>query len=253
MAGKLLMGLMLLVATGCGTPKKVTYFQDLQESVYTTISPELIKIEPNDKLSIVVKSKDPELSSIFNKTLPNDRVNTGFSDYSVDSQGMIDFPLLGELKVAGMTRNELSAYIKGEIVGRGYIKDPVVTVEFVDMYVTVLGEVEGPGRKKLDKDLMTLPEALSLAGDLTIQGMRENVKVLRQTPEGVQTYIVDLTNFEKLSQSPAYYVKQGDVIYVEPNSIKKRETTINGNNVMNVSFWVSVASLLTSVAVLVVK
>lgn len=244
---------MLLALTGCRTPKKVTYFQDMQERVYTTVTPQEIKIEPNDKLQIIVKSKDPNLSAVFNKTNPNDRLGDGYSDYTVTPQGTIDVPILGEMKVVGMTRSELASYIKGEIVGRGYIKEPVVTVELIGMHFSILGEVQGPGRKTMDKDQMTLPEAISMAGDLTIQGKRENIKILRQENDGIHTYIVDMTNLAEMTKSPAYYIKQGDVIYVEPNNIKKRETTINGNNVMNISFWVSIASLLTSIAVLIVK
>ncbi|MDE5874337.1 MAG: RuvB-like helicase, partial [Muribaculaceae bacterium] len=91
------------------------------------------------------------------------------------------------------------------------------------------------------------------AGDMTVLGQRENVKLIRKTPEGAKTYTVDLTNYGELAKSPAYYVEAGDVIYVEPNNVRKRETTSNGNNVTSVAFWVSVASLLTSVLVLIKK
>ncbi|MDE6636887.1 MAG: polysaccharide biosynthesis/export family protein, partial [Muribaculaceae bacterium] len=171
----------------------------------------------------------------------------------VSAEGTIDFPILGVLKVEGMTRNELAAFIKGEIMGRGQLKDPVVTVEFINTGVSVLGEVERPGRYDLNSDVLTIVEALSLAGDLTIQGQRENIKVLRQNGDKIQEITVDITDTKKLLQSPAYYLKQGDVVYVEPNNLRKRQTRVNSNNVLNVSFWLSVASLLTTAAVLFKK
>ena len=110
-----------------------------------------------------------------------------------------------------------------------------------------------PGRYDVNLDQFTIFDAISLAGDLTIQGQRKNVKVLRKEADGIHTYVVDLTDMAKTMSSPAYYLKQGDLVYVEPNGVKKRQTTVNGNTALSASFWVSVASLLTSVAVLIFK
>lgn len=265
-----------IILASCSTPKNVAYFQGVgDEEILELVVPSanLIKVQPYDKLSIVVKSKDPALAQLFNLnvisnystqrspqngtgssfrdyTVPN---NDGISAYTVSAEGTIDFPVLGVLKVEGMTRNELAAFIKGEIIGRGQLKDPVVTVEFINTGVSVLGDVARPGRYDLNSDVLTIVEALSLAGDLTIQGKRENIKVLRQNGDKTMEYTVDITDTKKMLQSPAYYLKQGDVIYVEPNNLRKRQTAINGNNVMNVSFWLSVASLLTTAAVLLKK
>ena len=251
---------------GCSTPKDVAYFQDVSEEIYNLPVSQPIKIEPNDKLSIMVKTMDPTLSALFNlqvyaegsneiipytmgagNLLSGGAMSAGVSKYTVTEDGMIDFPVLGMIKVVGMTRNELAAFIKGELMGRELAKDPVVTVEFINMGISVLGEVARPGRYDINQDQINLIEALSMAGDLTLLGKRENIMVLRETPEGAKTYRVDLTNFKELSASPAYYLKQGDVIYVEPNDLKKRQTTTNGNNVLSTGFWISVASLLTSV------
>lgn len=265
-----------LMAGACSTPKNIAYFQDAENTdiiqIMTAQNKE-IKVEPYDKLSIVIKSKDPALAQIFNLNVISNYTshntayngtgadvreyslssNEGISTYTVTPQGTIDFPALGVLKVEGMTRSELAAYIKGEIMGRGLLKDPVVTVEFLTTGVSVLGEVAHPGRYDMNKDVLTLLEALSLAGDLTIQGKRENIVVLRQNGDSLQTYTIDLTDSKSLTSSPAYYLKQGDVIYVEPNNFRKRQTTNNANNVMNASFWLSVASLVATVAVLFVK
>lgn len=262
-----------VMMNSCTTPKNVTYFQDAYDQM--VIQPSAmrqIRVEPNDKLSIIVKSKDPELANLFNLGIYSNRVgnvtsvngdgtsirnystsNEGISAYTVSPQGTIDFPILGTLHVSGMSRSELAGFIKGELMGRNLVKDPTVTVEFLSTGISVLGDVNHPGRFDLNRDNLTILEAISLAGDLTIQGQRENVMVIREENGKTMTYRVDLTDTRNLMESPAYYLKQNDVIYVEPNNLKKRSTTVNGNNVLNASFWVSIASLLTSVAVLVFK
>lgn len=256
----------VLFLTGCKTPKNVAYFQDLTQETIQMPSPGQIKIAPNDKLSIVVKTMDPELSMLFNLATITDRLgegsyshsgagtlrsssysSSGISKYTVSPQGTIDFPLLGVIKVAGMTRFELAGFIKGELMGKDLAKDPIVTVEFVNLGVSILGEVSSPGQYDINKDQINILEAISMAGDLTLLGKRENVAVVRETNGEVKTYRLDLTNFKELTESPAYYLQQGDVIYVEPNEMRKRQTTNNGNNVLSTSFWISVASLLTSV------
>lgn len=247
------LSLLFLGVVSCSAPKDVAYFQDLSEAVVPIPVKHQTVVEPSDKLSILVKSKEREFVNLFNLTLPGDRVGEGYSDYTVSPEGTIDFPVLGVLKVAGFTRSELAAFIKGELMGRDLVKDPIVTVEFLNAGFSVMGEVNRPGQFRFNKDQITLLEALSMAGDLNIQGQRENVAIVRQEKDGIQTYRVDLTNFSDLTKSPAYYIKQNDVIYVEPNGIRKRQTTANGNNILSAGFWVSVASLLTSVAVLIFK
>lgn len=263
-----------LMLGGCSTPKNVAYFQDVDEVVVADAAQrQVIRVRPEDKLSIVVNSKDPALSSIFNLPVVSNRLGSnasvsgtgttlrnysgqtsdGISNYTVSPQGTIDFPVLGTLKVEGMTRNELASFIKGELMGRDLLKDPVVTVEFLNVGFSVLGEVTHPGRFDLNRDNITILEALSLAGDLTIQGQRENVLVVRQEEGKIKTYRLDLTNGNEMMHSPAYFLKQDDVIYIEPNGVRKRQTTNNGNTVLSASFWVSCASLLTSIAVLIFK
>ena len=245
--------LVLLGSTGCSAPKNVTYFQDLTEAVHTMPSGVQIKVEPADKLRIIIKTKDPQLVNLFNLTLPGDRPGDGYSDYTVTPEGTIDFPVLGILKVEGMTRGELAAFIKGELMGRELVKDPVVTVEFLSAGFSVMGEVNRPGKFNFNKDQLTILEAIAMAGDLGIQGKRENVAIVRHEADGVHTYRVDLTNFSELVKSPAYYVRQDDVIYLEPNNVKKIQTTANGNNIISAGFWVSLASVLASIAVLIFK
>lgn len=264
----LIAGMIAMVMTGCGVPKDVAYFQDMDPTVILeTAQNAPIKVKPGDKLSIVVKSKDPQLSALFNLPVYSSRVGQGASvngsgaelrpytgsqsesvaSYTVSPSGDIDFPVLGTMKVAGMTRSELAGFIKGELVGRELVKDPTVVVEFLSTGINIIGEVNRPGRYDLNRDNLNIIEALSLAGDLTINGQRENVKVVRIEDGKVNTYVLDLTDAASLVKSPAFYLAQNDVIYVEPNAQRKRSSTVNGNNALSVSFWVSVASLLTSV------
>ncbi len=261
------------LAASCSTPKNITYFQDLdQTAVLDMADRQMIRIEPEDKISIVVKSKDPALAELFNLSISTNRIgnntstsgNTAairtysgtsesMSNYTVDPKGDIDFPILGTLHVAGMTRFEVAAFIKGELIGRNLVKDPVVSVEFLNTGISVMGEVTNPGRFDMNRDNITVLDAIALAGDLTIQGQRENVLVLREENGQMKTYRIDLTNASQMVKSPGFNLKQNDIVYVEPNPMKKRSTTVNGNSVLNASFWVSVASLLTSVAVLIFK
>lgn len=246
----------ILVLGACSAPKQVAYFQDLQQggNELTVANPAEIRIRPTDKLSIRVNSQNPKLTAQF--TLSASTGSSGSSevlDYTVDSDGCIDFPVLGKIRIEGKTREELAAYIKKELQSRDLVTDPIVTVEFVNLYVSIIGEVNSPGRYTIDKDRLTLPEALSLAGDLTIQGKRENVLVLRNENGKQQPYRVNLCSANNLYASPVYYLQQDDVVYVEPNSMKVRQSTVNGNTVRSTSFWLSLASFLTSIIVLIVR
>ena len=258
----LLIGTMFL--SSCGSSKKVVYFQDLKpgESEVKLPAMQAITVQPEDKISIIVNSRDPQLTDLFN--LPyvtrqlGQSANTytvgtsqGVSGYTVDANGEIDFPVLGKIYVAGKKREEIATYIKNELMRENLVKDPVVTVEFLNLCVSVLGEVNTPGRFSIDRDRLTVLDALSMAGDLTIYGNRGKVMVLRQEGGMQRVYGIDLTSGEQVYTSPAYYLQQNDVVYVEPNNVKARQSTVNGNNVRSTSFWISLASLLTSVAILI--
>lgn len=254
----------------CSAPSHVTYFQDLRpgESEQKVIAATEIKVRPGDKLSIIVNSRDPQLSQLFNLPYVTQQIgqvsaskgsgsvsssSQGISGYTVDEKGMIDFPVLGKIEIAGKNREEIAAFIKGELLAKNLVKDPVVTVEYMNLCISVLGEVTQPGRYSIDRDKVTVLDAISMAGDLTIYGKREKVLVLREE-NGVQhVYGINLCSAEHLYTSPVYYLRQNDVVYVEPNNVRARQATVNGNNVRSTSFWISLASLLTTVAVLVFK
>lgn len=256
-------GVALLLMASCAAPRKIAYMQDVPSDVRREAAIVPVTAQPGDKISIVVNSKDPELADMFNLPMMTHRIgqpmnssyngNQQVSSYTVDSNGNIDFPILGELHVEGLKRERIASYIKNELVRKSQVKDAVVIVEFMNMGVSVMGEVNRPGRFSIDRDHLTLLDALSMAGDLTIYGKRENVLVVRQEEGGEVFYRVDLCDARSLHASPAYYLRQNDMVYVEPNNVRARQSTVNGNNVRSTSFWMSLASLLATIGVLVFK
>lgn len=262
---------LLLAAASCSTPKDIAYFQDVTHGeMIQPLERNDIKVRPEDKLSIVVSTQDPALSSMFNLVTTQNRIGSGSSGgslggsssggsgqtslYTVDADGDINFPVLGRLHVAGMNRTQLSKYIESEIKSRELVKDPIVTVDYANTGISVLGEVKSPGRVEFNKDHLTIVEAIALAGDVAPDGMRQNVTVMREGENGRQTvYKVDLTDMKQLAQSPVYYMQQNDVIYVEPNDKAKRNTTPNGNSPFTPAFWFSIASFAMTIGTLVIS
>lgn len=254
-----LFALICLLFASCATEKKISYFQDAQNADSAKIalpSPE-IRLRPEDKISIVVNCKDQELTALFNLPYITNYVggnvssnmsgNRGVSCYIIDQNGNIDFPVLGTLHLAGMTRNEVQTYVKNELISRNLVNDPVVTVEYANLQYSVLGEVRSPGQYNINSDKVTILEALSKAGDMTINGRRQNVLVLRADSLGdVMTYRVNMTSIDSVRNSPVYYLCQNDMIYVEPTKKRARESTANGNVFASPSFWISTASALAT-------
>ena len=234
--------LLMLLLASCATQKKVTYFQDLgHEKSVKIATPQDIKLKTGDQVTIHVNSKDEELTRPLNLTRGTNNTDTRLA-YTVDERGYIDFPTLGEIYVEGKTRNEVAKHIKKIILDKKLVLDPVVIVDFYSQQVSVIGEVGKPGKYNIDKDRFTILDALSLAGDLTIQGKRENITVLREEYGVQKAYVLNLNNAEQFHASPAYYLQQNDIVYVEPNSSKTGQSTVNGNTLRNVSFWMSLAS-----------
>lgn len=253
------LGAVLMMAS-CSTPKNIPYFQDVVDGSSDSIAvSKTITIRPGDKISIIVNSKNTKISAMFNLSyatrymgaVSDDVVSTaqnaGVQGYMVEEDGTIDFPVLGRVHVAGLTRDEISRLIKDKLISEGLVQDPVVTVEYLNLKVSVLGEVNKPGRVSIDRDAYTILDALSAAGDLTIYGMRESVRVIRSEEGLRKTYVVNLCSAQNLYSSPVFYLQQNDMIYVEPNDVRARQSTVNGNNVRSTSFWVSIASLLATV------
>lgn len=264
---KLLSRIALVAATAivalssCSTPKNIVYFQDTTAGTVDKLArQDQIKLRPGDVLNILVTSKDEELASLFNKWSVNNRNMSNSSDgignlmgYTVNEEGFIDFPILGDVHVDGLTRIQLEQLLQQKLRSQNLVKDAMVTVEFENLIVSVLGMVNRPGNYRITRDNPTILDIIAQAGDLSINGLRENVKVYRKIAGEEKTYLVDLTSAQNVFSSPVYYMQQGDIIYVEPNSKAINESTNNGNTIRTYAFWMSLTSFLLSIGVLVLK
>ncbi len=247
----LLTALTLLILASCGPAKNIIYLQDLPADSELAVQPNGdLRLQPGDKLTITVYSRDSELSKMFN-LLGNEKSNE-VSAYTVDNNGNIDMPIIGSVHVAGLTRLEVADKIKYRLLSGSLLRDPVVIVSFPAMAYYVIGE-SGVGRYEFPDDHLTLLEAISLSGDMTIHGKRTNVRLIRTEGGKQHTYAVDLTNADDLYSSPAYYVRQGDMIYIEPNQVKQNQSTPNGSQYMTPTFWISMFSFLSTLLVLFIK
>lgn len=252
----LVIALVAIAFTGCKAPTDVAYFQDMHE-VQAAAAQQVkdIRIQPLDKLVLNIKSKDQEISQMLSLNIGNGTSTQGPQSqfaYTVDYDGCITIPQLGKVKVGGLTRVEAAAHIQGHLIGSKVVLDPVVIVDFKDLVFSVIGEVKSPGKQTIGRDRVTIIEALAAAGDLLITGERTNVSLIRHEGDQEKHYYVDLTNAATLYQSPAYYIQQNDVIYVEPNPKRMRESRPNGNTFNTASFWVSIVSMVASVTSIVV-
>ena len=246
----------VVLCTSCASSKKVFYLQDVVPLKQQDIEQKYeVYIHNDDLLAIMVNSKNPELALPFNmpmvsyqlgsQTAPQQRV----LGYLVDTNGDIDFPILGKLHVAGLTRLQLTDMIKQRLIDEDLIKDPIVTVQFLNYKVSVMGEVNRPGSFNISGDRITLLEALSMAGDLTIYGRRDRVAVIREK-DGKRTILMHDLRSSDIFNSPCYYLQQNDIVYVEPNKAKAGQSEINQNK--SVGVWLSAASILVSIASLIV-
>lgn len=256
--------LYLLILVGvflsaCNAPKKVLYFQDTaafeQDSIIRDYD---FKIQPDDQFSIVVNSKFPELSLPYNLPIVTYQMGSSGSlsgsqqllGYIVDADGNINFPQLGIIKAAGLSRAELAEYIQNRLKTEGHIKDAVVTISPMNYRISVMGEVTRPGSYSFSTDRISLLDALSLAGDLTIYGKRDRVAVIREV-DGVRSIqYLDLKS-KTIFESPYFYLQPKDIVYVEPNKRKSGMSEINQNN--SASIWISISATLVSVATLIIS
>ena len=214
----------VLLLTSCTDSKKVAYFNGVQDSILkTAISASEPIIQKNDLLSIVVTSLNPDANMIFNSANESSHIageTTITAGYLVNSDGNIQYPILGSIHVAGLTKKQLTAYFLQQLVDKKLLIDPVVTIRFLNFRVTVLGEVARPGLITVPNEKVTILEALGLAGDLTIYAKRDNLLLIREQENGDKMIKrIDLSSSDILSSS-YYYLKSNDVIYVEPNANK---------------------------------
>jgi len=256
---KVILWIALLSFFSCSSQKKIAYLQDSYGDTLRSSS-ELYdaRIKPKDLLTITVNTFDKEASLPFNLVYPTGSANvvngtsseTAIQKYLVDNEGYIDFPVLGKIKVADLTKNEVESSIKEKL--KPYLKEvPVVIVRMVNYKISVLGEVNKPNTYTITNEKVNVLEALALAGDLTIYGKRDNVKLMRETSDGKRVVVtLDLTD-KNLINSPYFYLQQNDVLYVEPNKTRTRNSrysALTGQVLSGVSVLVSVASLVVTLS-----
>ncbi len=246
--------------SSCVSREEMVYFQhlDRMQSSPNASNYNNLRIKPNDQLGITVSAEEIKAAIPFNlpftaNSIGNQtsevRVNgtPALQNYLVNAEGEIQFPVLGTIKVAGLNRKELANKLEQKI--SEYIKEPIVIVRLTNFQVTVLGEVNQPGTFPVQDEYLSLPKALGLAGDLTIYGKRKNVLVVREAEDGKKEHAyLDLTD-AGIVNSPFYYLQQNDVVYVEPNGPQLQSASYN----RNASVYISIASVLVSLAVLITR
>lgn len=262
----LIIGLVAVGLASCKSYETVPYFQDLKDPSNLPVlkaTSNTLKLAPADKLNIVVSSAlSPDIAVSYNLPLQSSRIGasttTSGSSYStmpymIDSKGDIDFPVVGKIRVAGMTREEVEVTIKNILVSNRLLNDAVVTCEVLNHFVNVLGDVRTPGRIAIEKDNLTILEAIAKCGDLNITGERQSVMVIRQQGDQQKVYTIDLSNAENVFNSEAYYLLPNDVVYVNPNLTKQRTSMPAGNSWQTPSVYFSLTSIVLSLTTLIVS
>ncbi len=240
--------LAVLGITSCASRKEVVYFQDTGDFETLVNNTNFVsKFKVDDLISIHVSSLNPEASAPFNlfEGPPDGRMGAEQVDYLVDQAGEIDFPVVGKVRVEGLSPDELRVLLRDKL--SDYLKDPIINIRLLNFTVTVLGAVKQPGTYPVNGEQINILEALGLAGDLLVQGVRKNVLVIRDF-NGTKVYTrIDLTA-KSMVKSPVFYLTQNDVVYVEPNNSAIRSSSIN----QNTSVAISIASLLITSSILLI-
>lgn len=256
------LALMTLLLASCSGPKNIAYIQNSDDADFSP-SETLYdaKIMPKDILTITVNTVNPEASAYFNLTVASEmassngrtRLSTGgqtLQTYLVDNNGCIDFPVIGTLTVGGMTKRECEKLIHDKILRyMSADEDPIVTVRMSNYKISVLGEVNKPGMFTVGNEKINIFEALAQAGDLTIYGVRDRVKLIRENAKGKKAVHKLNLNDADIINSPYYYLQQNDIIYVEPNSVKAKNSNIG----QSTTIWISVSGAMVSLASLIVN
>lgn len=251
---KLLLLASLVAMASCTSYKKVPYLQNSAE-VDMTINSELYdaRIQPKDLLTITVNCKDVNAAIPFNLVIQSQQAaqlssrnitsQPTLQTYLVGNDGGIDFPTLGHIIVGGMTKNEVENFIRNNIKHHFTSEDPIVTVRMVNYKISVLGEVTRPNTYTISNEKVNVFEALALAGDLTIYGKRDGVKLIRENADGTKEIVLLNLNDANIIHSPYYQLQQNDILYVEPNKTKARNSDIGSST----SLWISSVSIMISI------
>lgn len=246
-----ILGIVMFFVTSCASKKDLIYFQPDSLTLDSSFEANAPKLQPGDILTISITADDIRATEPFNQVNAYQagalQTNNPFiPTYTLDSQGYINFPKIGKVKLGGLTRIEAMEYLQKQ-VGK-YIINPGVNMSIRNFQITVLGEVVKPGTFLIDNDRISLLEALGLAGDLTINGVRKNILVIREENGKKNEYRVDLTKRESLNSS-VYFLKQNDVVYVEPNDARIQSSKYT----QNTSIFVSIAGLIITIVAVIVR
>lgn len=252
--------LILAVASCSSSRDNLTYFSDLNNSISGTLPTNYntVTIEPEAELVIIVKSEVPSASADFNLSYVNpsspgmrdSNVQSQLQVYKVDKEGNIDFPKLGKIHVAGMTIYQLKEYLI-EKIGH-YVKDPIVTVEMSGYRVVVMGEVANPKTIVTKAEHFSVLDALAVAGDLTEYGLRDNILVLRRHQDDkIEYYRLNL-NDSQVVQSPAFWLKNNDIVLVSPNKVKQDNAKYNQNNAYKLSVVSTIVGMSSAIISLII-
>ena len=250
--------LCIALASSCTSYHQIPYLQNIASvnDVPDSLSLFDAQIMPKDLLTITVNTSDPEAATPFNLTIQSTSSSASrqtltqqptLQHYLVDNQGNISFPVLGVLHLGGLTKHEAENMIREKL--KPYLKEiPIVTVRMVNYKITVLGEVANPGTFTVSNEKVNVLEALAMAGDMTIWGLRDNVKLVREKEKGEKEIVLLNLNEANIVNSPYYYLQQNDILYVSPNKTKAKNSDIG----QSTSLWVSATSILVSLASLLV-
>lgn len=256
---RLVFVLSLCLLAGCNSYKNVPYFRDAKPGEKTISQNHQLydaRIMPKDLLSITVSSSEPEAAAPYNQTVPTTFTAENRSTYSqpliqsylVDNQGDVEFPVLGKMHLGGMTKTEAENYIVDKLKS-SFKEAPIVTVRMINYKISVLGEVSRPSTFTVANEKVNIFEALALAGDMTVYGRRDNVKLLREDANGIKEIITLNMNKSDIIDSPYFYLQQNDVLYVEPNKAKAKSSDIG----QSTSLWFSATSIMVSIASLLIN
>ncbi|MFI3305488.1 MAG: polysaccharide biosynthesis/export family protein [Rikenellaceae bacterium] len=250
--------LLVMLIASCAANKKIVYFEDAPIGVHKIVQNYELKISKDDLLSVSIASQSPELVTPFlqyalpststamvnsDGTTRTGQSDSGVATYLVNSDGEITFPILGTIKVEGMTHKQMAAYVETLIKDGGYILDPVVSVRLENFKVTMIGEV-GVTVLDIETSRVSIFDALSMAGDMTIMGVRDSISIIRES-DGMRTIGKVDINSKSVFESPYYYLQPNDVVYVEPNKKAKKESKETTTEVLRNS--VTFLSLITSI------
>ena len=252
----LLFGLLLLNA--CSSVQNIAYMQEIDRQMNEVDRVENshfdVKIKPGDLLSITVVSTEPEASRIYNLITPQPQqglsttaINSQptLQNYLVDNEGNINFPVFGQIYVKDLTKKELEDYLKKKLEPAFTKEMPIITIRVNNFSVNVLGEVNNPGKFQSSNERLTIFEGLAMAGDMTIYGKRENIKVLREDSDGNKKYFTLNLNDKNIIHSPAYFLEQNDVVYVEPNQSRANSSKYGAAESFRISSLSVIVSLIS--------